>query len=136
MKIRICLPVVTLSLLSVACAANIRQQASELTAAYIGAAGPAIPEFRNSRGLYSWQPLSDQELVVYTQPRTAYLLSVSFCPDLGSASAISLTSRLGWVTSGLDSVRSDNVRSACRIQQIRPVDLVKFEALRAAQRKP
>lgn len=136
MKIRDCLPIIILSMLLPACATNTRKQASELTAAYVGAAGPSIPEFRNSRGLYSWQPLSDQELVVYTQPRTAYLLSVSFCPDLGAAAAVSLSSRLGWVTSGIDSVQINNASYPCRIQQIRPVDLVKFEALRAAQRKP
>lgn len=136
MRIQVCLPVLIASLLLTACASNVREKAAELTAAYVGAAGQSVPEFRNSSGLYSWQPLSDQELVVYTQPRKAYLLSVSFCPDLGAATAISVSSRLGWVTSGIDNVRSDNARYPCRIQQIRPVDLVKFEALRAAQRKP
>lgn len=135
MKIRTCLPVLIAYLLLPACTNNVREQAAELTAAYIGAAGPSIPEFRNTRGLYSWRPLSDQELVVYTQPRTAYLLSVGFCPDLGAAAAISVSSRLGWVTSGIDNVRADNARYPCRIEQIRPIDLVKFETLRKAQRK-
>lgn len=136
MRINTGLPVLLLSLLLAACATNVRKQAAELRADYVGAAGPSIPEFRDTRGLYSWRPLSDQELVVYTQPRQAYLLSVGFCPDLGAAAAVSVSSRLGWVTSGIDNVRLDNARYPCRIQQIRPVDLVKFEALRAAQQKP
>lgn len=134
MKFSVGVVLTAVLLLVAACASNLRQQQAQLRTAYTAAAGPNVPQFRYTRPLYSWQPLGDQELVVYTQPRKAYLLSLGFCPDLGMASAIALGSHLGWVTSGLDNVRVGGSRTVCRIQQIRAVDLAKFATLRTTER--
>jgi hypothetical protein len=118
-----------------ACANNVRKEMRNLNAAYNTAAGPDISMFSDPRGLYSWQALGDSSLAVYTQPKKAYLLDVSFCPDLKYAGAIALTSRLGWVTSGMDQVKPAYSHAACLITRIRPVDLAKLQAAELAQRK-
>ena len=48
---------------------------SQREAAYAAAAGAPVKSFRFFN-LYSWEPLGDSQLVVYTRPNEAWLLEV------------------------------------------------------------
>jgi hypothetical protein len=104
-------------------------------AAYTAAAGAPQNNFRFSSTLYSWEPLGETQLVVYTKPKEAYLLDLKACHNLLVTNAIELTSRLGQVSVGFDRVRTAPPRISCVISQIRPVDMGHLKAVQQAQRK-
>ena len=54
------------------------QRVQQRQAAYAAAAGAPVRSF-NYFSLYSWEPLSDTELAVYTRPNQAYLLDLGGC---------------------------------------------------------
>lgn len=137
LKRPIWIPVLMLAAVLAACAHNnVRQQTAEQLAAYTAAAQQSVSSFPLSRGLYSWVDLGNDALVVYTQPKKAYLLSVTLCNGLPDASSVGLTSNSGWVTSGMDKVVLSGEHYDCQILDIRPVDLAKFKAIQEQQRKP
>ncbi len=91
------------------------------------AAGERVGSFRyTAQTLYSWEPLGERELLIYTRPNRAWLLDVGICPNLPFAQAIGLTSHTGQVSSGLDSVIVHGGHFPCRIQGIRSVDVKKL----------
>ncbi len=91
------------------------------------AAGDPVGSFRYmAETLYSWEPLGDREVLIYTRPNRAWLLDVGMCPDLPFSQAIGLTSHTGQVSTGLDSVIVHGGNFPCRIQGIRPVDVKKL----------
>lgn len=98
------------------------------------AAGKPVSDFRFSNTLYSWEPLSETAVVVYTRPTRAYLLDLAPCPGLMSTYAIGLTSRTGRVVSGMDRIITGRGYSPmpCLISRIRPIDL---KALKAAEQQ-
>jgi hypothetical protein len=103
--------------------------------AYEAAAGAPVRSFRlifNS--IYSWKPLSDTQLVVYTQPTSAYLLDVWPCNNLTFTNGIGLTSFANEVQTGFDKVFTGRGYIPCRIRQIRPVNLAQFKLERESQR--
>jgi hypothetical protein len=111
------------------------QRLQQRQQAYNAAAGAPVQSFRlifNS--IYSWEPLSDTQLVVYTQPMKAYLLDVWPCNNLTFTNGIGLTSFASEVQVGFDKVFTGRGYVPCMIKQIRPVDLTQLKMEREAQR--
>lgn len=106
-------------------------------ARFEAAAGPPTPVFRFYQTLYSWEPLSQTEVVVYTRPSKAYLLDLAPCPGLMSAYAIGITSHLDRVRAGLDEIITGRAYSPmpCQISRIRPLDLKALHAARKQAQK-
>jgi hypothetical protein len=107
------------------------QRTSERQAAYAAAAGAPVRSF-NFFSLYSWEPLSDTELAVYTQPNKAWLLDLGGCRDLLFVNSIGLTSNINQVMVGFDKVLTGRRNFPCTITQIRPIDV---KSLKLAQQK-
>lgn len=126
-----------LLVLLAACAASpaAQQRRAERTADYRAAAGAPVHSFTYIHSLYSWEPIDERTLVVYTRPKQAWLLTVGPCPDLPYTVSIGLTEHVGQVSSGLDSVWTDRGQFPCHIQQIRPVDMDKVHAAQSERRK-
>jgi len=97
---------------------------------YHSYAGPPIEEFTWLGRYYSWAPLGNDELVVFTTPFDAYLIKVlPPCIDLPFAGVIGLTSTGRTVTSRFDFVLvRDRAETGidrhfpCHISEIRKVD--------------
>ncbi|WP_266170582.1 DUF6491 family protein [Dyella subtropica] len=110
------------------------QRMSDRQAAYAAAAGEPVRSFRFFE-LYSWEPLGNSQLAVYTRPNQAWLLSVSGpCPDLEFTNAIGLTSNMSEVSINFDKVLTGRT-FPCTISQIRPIDVAKMRAVEHEQRK-
>ncbi|KRE85655.1 hypothetical protein ASG75_08780 [Rhodanobacter sp. Soil772] len=107
------------------------QRASERQAAYAAAAGAPVRSF-NFFNLYSWEPLSDTELAVYTQPNKAWLLDLGGCQELLFVNSIGLTSNINQVMVGFDKVLTGRHNFPCTVTRIRPIDV---KSLKLAQQK-
>lgn len=107
------------------------QRMSERQAAYAAAAGVPVRSF-HFFSLYSWEPLSNTELAVYTQPNKAWLLDLGGCQDLLFVNSIGLTSNINQVMVGFDKVLTGRRSFPCTITQIRPIDV---KSLKLAQQK-
>lgn len=98
-------------------------------------AGEPVRSFHDFGSLYSWTPLGDAALTVWTRPNQAYLLELDgHCPDLEYARAIGFSAQGGTVFAGMDSVvvldrQTNNI--PCRIRQILPLDA---KAVKSAER--
>lgn len=127
MKRYLAIAAVLATLLLVAgCAANrARYQREQARLAAIhAAAGKPVSSFNYmAMTMYSWEPLSEHELLIYTRPNEAWLLDVGLCPQLPYTVAIGLTSHVGQVGTMLDSVLVGGGNFPCTIQRIRPVDV-------------
>jgi hypothetical protein len=111
------------------------QRLQQRQQAYDAAAGAPVRSLKlvlNS--IYSWEPLSDTQLVVYTLPTKAYLLDVWPCNNLTFTNGIGLTSFANQVQVGFDKVFTGRGYVPCMIKQIRPVDLAQFKLERENQR--
>lgn len=112
------------------------QRQQQRQAAYLAAAGAPVRHFRFTTSLWSWEPLSDSQVVIYTRPRQAWLLDLdAACWNLPYANAIGLTSSLGQVSARFDEVLTGRGYPPCRIRQIRPVDMARLKLEQQAQRK-
>ncbi|RCS29852.1 hypothetical protein DEO45_10820 [Rhodanobacter denitrificans] len=121
-----------LTAMLVGCAgAPYTQRISERQAAYAAAAGAPVRSFRFFN-LYTWEPLGDTELAVYTRPNEAWLLDLGGCHDLEFVNAIGITSSVGQVMVGFDKVLTGARNFPCTITRIRPVDV---KSLKVAQQK-
>jgi hypothetical protein len=125
----------TLAALLAACAsAPYAQRISERQAAYAAAAGAPVRQFRFFT-LYSWEPLSDNQLAVYTRPNEAWLLDLAGgCQDLTFVNSIGLTSNVNQVMVGFDKVLTGRRNFPCTISQIRPIDVKSLKAAQQQQR--
>ena len=111
------------------------QRISARQAAYAAAAREPVRSFRFFE-LYSWEPLGDSQLAIYTRPNEAYLVSVMGpCPDLEFTNAIGLTSNLNEVQVRFDKVLTGRRDFPCTIGEIRPVDVGKLKSVEHEQRK-
>jgi hypothetical protein len=111
-----------------------QRQAARL-AAYTAAAGAPVTSFRFFT-LYSWEPLSDSELAVYTQPNQAWLLTVDAgCRELAFTQTIGLTSSLKQVSVRFDKVLTGRRDFPCTIRQIRPLDVKQLHASERVRRQ-
>ncbi|HEX7342089.1 MAG TPA: DUF6491 family protein [Rhodanobacteraceae bacterium] len=103
------------------------QQERSRLAAIQAAAGKPVGAFDfMTRDLWSWEPLNEHELLVYTRPRQAWLLDVGVCPQLPYTVSIGLTSHVGQVSVMTDSVLVQGGMLPCTIERIRPVDVAKL----------
>lgn len=104
--------------------------------AYSAAAGEPVRSFRLVLGasVYSWEALSDTQLVVYTLPNRAFLLDVWPCNNLTFTNGIGLTSFASQAQTGFDKVLTGRGYVPCVIKKIRPVDLAQFKLEKEAQR--
>jgi len=106
-------------------------------ARYLAYAGPPIQSFTWLGRFYSFEPLSKDQLVVYTTPNDAYLLKVSPPCDLRFViNAIGITSTASTVYARLDSVTINSAGTGpgpwrCPIDEIRRID---YKRMRADQR--
>lgn len=131
------LSAVFMGMLLAACASQpYDQHLQQRQQAYNAAAGTPVRSFRLVFGaqIYSWESLSDTQLVVYTLSNRAYLLDVWPCNNLTITTTIGLTSFAGTVQTGFDKVLTGRPYIPCVIKQIRPVDLAQFKLDREAQR--
>lgn len=110
------------------------QRLAQRQAAVAAAAGAPVNSFRFFT-LYSWEPLGDRQLVVYTQPNKAWLLDVSPCLNLPYANAIGLTSSVNEVSINFDRVLTGRDFAPCVISKIRPLDVAQLKQAQQAQRK-
>jgi hypothetical protein len=128
---------VTLAVMGLAACASVPypQRLQQRQQAYEAAAGAPVRSFRLIfNGIYSWEPLSDTQLVVYTQPTKAYLLDVWPCNNLTFTNGIGLTSFANQVQTGFDKVFTGRGYVPCMIKQIRPVNLAQFKLEKESQR--
>lgn len=132
--IRILLATTLAAMLAACASAPYAQRTSERQAAYAAAAGAPVRNFRFF-SLYSWEPLSDSQLAVYTRPNEAWLLDLGGdCQDLAFVNSIGLTSSLNQVMVGFDRVLTGRGNFPCAISQIRPVDVKSLKAVQQQQR--
>ena len=133
--IRILLATTLLAVLCACASAPYAQRTSERQAAYAAAAGAPVRHFRFF-SLYSWEPLSDSQLAVYTKTNEAWLLDLGGgCPDISFVNTIGLTSNLNQVMVGFDKVLTGRNNFPCTISQIRPVDVKSLKAAQLQQRQ-
>jgi hypothetical protein len=124
-----------LALLAACSSVPYSQRVKQRQQAYNAAAGVPIRSFRFMTGIWSWEPLSDTQLVVYTVPNTAYLLDVWSCPNLMWAQAIGLTSTFREVQVNFDKVLAGRPYVPCIITKMRPINLAQLKIEQQAQRE-
>ncbi len=134
-KMRVIGSVFATFLLSACSGVPYAQRTQQRQDAYNAAAGAPVRSFRFLGRMWSWEPLSDQQLVVYTQPKQAYLLDVWACPNLTFANAIGLTSSIREVSANFDKVLTGRPYVPCPIIKIRPIDLARLKVEQQAQRE-
>ncbi len=133
--IRVLLATALLVLLCACASAPYAQRISERQAAYAAAAGAPVRNFRFFT-LYSWEPLGDSQVAIYTRPNDAWLLDLGGgCPDISFVNTIGLTSNLNQVMVGFDKVLTGRNNFPCTISQIRPVDVKSLKATQLQQRQ-
>lgn len=102
-------------------------------------AGKPVPWFRYT-GLNSYEPIGEDDVLVFTSPREAWLLHLyGTCRDLDFGPFAGLTSSIGRVSAGYDKVIVRGNPIPCLIQEIRPVDplvLRRVERERSLQAQP
>ena len=114
----------------VACASNLARVTDRgVESRYVDFAGEPIERF-TAFNLDGWTPVSRNQLVVWNGPTEAYLLKVwDNCHDLMFADGVGITSTTRTVTK-FEKVRVG--RESCPIDEIRPIDVVRMRADRAA----
>lgn len=96
--------------------------------AYAAAAGTPVNSFHYF-SLWSWEPLGDRQLAVYTRANEAWLLDLDGrCSNLEFTNHIGLTSSASEVSVKFDRVLTGPRDAPCFIKQIRPVDLKKLNS--------
>jgi hypothetical protein len=133
--IRVVGAVLIAALLAACSSVPYAQRIQQRQSAYNAAAGAPVRSFRFMTRIWSWEPLSDTQLVVYTVPNTAYLLDVWNCPNLTWTQTIGLTSTFREVSVNFDRVLAGRPYGPCTITNIRPIDLSKLKIERQAQRE-
>lgn len=135
-KMRIFVFALVSTLLAACSSVPYAQRMQQRQQAYSAAAGAPVRSFRLVLGMqiYSWEPLSDTQLVIYTLPKRAYLLDVWPCNNLTFTNAIGLTSFANQVQAGFDKVLTGRPYIPCIIKQIRPVDLAQLKLEQENQR--
>lgn len=111
------------------------QRLSDRQAAYTAAAGAPVQSFRFFQQFWSWEALGSDQVVVYTRPRTAYLLDVPGCDRLPYDQRIGVSSSLNEVHVGFDRIETEKGYNPCIITKIRPVDVKQLKVVQEKQRK-
>ena len=117
-----------LGAVSACSSATKRETRSGKLARFEAAAGEPVKHF-NYLSLYSWEPLSDGALAIWTRPKEAWLLTVTQpCLDLSYVQSIGLSALLGHNVGTMDYVLAGKQR--CRILSIRPLDVARLKEQR------
>ncbi len=96
--------------------------------AYAAAAGAPVDRFHYF-SLWSWEPLGDRQLAIYTRSSEAWLLDLDgYCSNLPFTNHIALTSQASEVLVKFDRVLTGPHDTPCFIKQIRPVDVAKLQS--------
>lgn len=133
--VRSCLVFALVAVLAACSSVPLAQRERQREAAYASAAGAPVRSFHFFT-LWSWEPLGDRQVVVYTRPSQAWLLDLDGpCQDLPFTQAIGLTSSSGTVFNRFDKVLVGRSSMPCMITQIRPVDVRQLRVAQEAQRK-
>jgi hypothetical protein len=113
----------------------LKQREAAERARFEAYAGKPVDHFTWLSHYEGWEPISPNQLVVWTDINQAYLITVfSPCTNLMFARRIGLTSTADTVYAHFDSVRAEGWR--CIIDTIRPVDYRRMEHdLREAKSK-
>lgn len=116
---------------SLAACATTRMGEPEKLALYSSHAGAPLKTVRYSTPV-GWDKVDDTHLLLTMRPREVYLLKISGpCLDWGAEQpTIHISSQAGIVSAKFDRITTPGVPVSCRIDEIRPVDIV---AVRAAQ---
>lgn len=127
--------VVLVGLLTACSSVPFAQRQQQRQAAYAAATGAPVKSFHFFT-LWSWEPLSDSELVIYTRPNQAWLLDLDGrCQNLSFTNTIGLTSSNGEVWVRFDKVQVGRDYIPCTIMQIRPIDVKQLRIEQEAQRR-
>ena len=117
----------TLTLLAACAGTPPRQDPPTVRARYASYAGEPLERITWLGRFDSWESLGDNQLLVFTTPNDAYLLSVRPpCTDLPFVQGIALTSTGSTIYARLDSVIVKGWK--CQIAQIRKVDYARMRA--------
>lgn len=131
---RSCLVFALVAVLAACSSVPLAQRQQQRQAAYAHAAGAPVRSF-HFFSLWSWEPLGESQVVVYTRPSQAWLLDLDGpCENLQYTQAIGLTSSSGEVSTRFDKVLTGGRYFPCMITQIRPVDLKQLHLAQEAQR--
>ena len=104
----------------------LKQREAAERARFEAYAGKPVDHFTWLTHYEGWEPISRDQLVVWTDINQAYLITVfPPCTDLMFARRIGLTSTADTVYAHFDSVRAEGWR--CMIDTIRPVDYRRME---------
>ena len=104
----------------------LKQREAAERARFEAYAGKPVDHFTWFTHYDGWEPISRNQLVVWTDINQAYLVTVfSPCTDLMFARRIGLTSTADTVYAHFDAVRAEGWR--CIIDTIRPVDYRRME---------
>lgn len=122
-----------IAMLPIACASMQSPRTPEAALArYQAVAGAPVASMPFLR-MDSWEALDDEYLVVWTNPRQAFLLRVwPNCSWLVSSPTIALTSSVNRIDARFDKVLVPH-HEQCPIAEIRPLDLIAYKRLRAAE---
>jgi hypothetical protein len=134
-RLRLCTALALAGLLAACSSVPYAQRQQQRRAAYEATAGAPVRSFRFFAPIWSWEPLGETELAVYTRPNQAWLLDLGGCQQLEFTSAIGLTSNLGEVSIHFDKVLTGRGNVPCTISRIRPVDVAKLKIEQAKQRE-
>jgi hypothetical protein len=112
----------------------LKQREAAERARFEAYAGKPVDHFTWLTHYEGWEPISRNQLVVWTDINQAYLISVfSPCTDLMFARRIGLTQSAETVYAHFDVVRVDGWR--CIIDSIRPVDYRRMQSDLRQQRQ-
>ncbi len=120
-----------LAVLGLAACATSRMSDTDRLALYQAHAGEPVKQIRNYNAM-GWDRVDDQHVVISMRPKESWLVKVSGpCLDWGSGSpTLHIKSQGSYVVAKLDRIFVNGSPVSCRIEEIRPVDVI---ALRAAQ---
>ena len=131
-----CLAACVLALLAAGgCATVPRMSDAERLSLYMAHAGEPVRDI-NYYTPIGWTEVDDQHIALQTRPSEEWLLTLSG-PCLAHAMgnpALTISSQFNRVTSKFDRVSFGDPPFACRIEEIRPIDVKAMRAARAAGR--
>ncbi|HEY1892752.1 MAG TPA: DUF6491 family protein [Steroidobacteraceae bacterium] len=122
------------ALLAACSAIPLKQREAAERSRFEAYAGKPVDHFTWLAQYEGWEPISPDQLVVWTDINRAYLITVFRpCTDLMFAQRIALTPFANTVYAHFDSVHVEGWR--CIINTIQPVDYVRMEHDERAQRE-
>ena len=124
-----------LAMLSLAACATYRPSDADRLSMVQAHAGPPVSQIRYVNAM-GWERVDGEHVLLNMRPKESWLLKMSGpCLDWGGGSPfLALSSRTGWLVSKFDSIKTAGSPVTCRIDEIRPVDIVALRAAESARR--